>query len=316
MADQKLTQLAEITDLSLDDLLYVVNAPGSTPASKKAPIELLRDLLETAGANTPGGRLTLTSGTPVTTADVASSTSVYYVPFIHDRIPLWDGAKWQAVIFTEKTLALGTVTNALPYDVFGYLSSGSLALEKLAWASDTARATAITIQGGRYCKAGDKTRLYLGTFRTISTTQTADAAVQRFLWNMYNRRPRRLLKQDNTSHTYNAASFRIWNNTAGHAVELVLGLAEDVLSMGINAQITANALAAFGAISLGFDVTNAEAVQSCSVKNGNTGVIRAGNTIIIHPTAAGYHYVACIEFGNASSAPTFSDYTIIGFVFA
>lgn len=35
MADQKLTQLDAITVATVDDLLYLVDAPGGTPASKK-----------------------------------------------------------------------------------------------------------------------------------------------------------------------------------------------------------------------------------------------------------------------------------------
>jgi hypothetical protein len=40
----------------------------------------------------PGGRLTLTSGTPVTTNDVTGATTIYYVPHNHDQVPLYDGS--------------------------------------------------------------------------------------------------------------------------------------------------------------------------------------------------------------------------------
>ena len=43
-------------------------------------------------------------------------------------------------------LALGTLTSGKPYDVFGYISGGALALELLAWTNDTTRATAVTLQ--------------------------------------------------------------------------------------------------------------------------------------------------------------------------
>ena len=36
----------------------------------------------------PGGRLTLTSGTPVTTSDVTSATTIYYTPAVHNIIVL------------------------------------------------------------------------------------------------------------------------------------------------------------------------------------------------------------------------------------
>jgi len=35
MADKKLTQLDEITSVTPEDIIYIVDSPGGTPASKK-----------------------------------------------------------------------------------------------------------------------------------------------------------------------------------------------------------------------------------------------------------------------------------------
>jgi hypothetical protein len=184
-------------------------------------------------AVTPGGRLTLTSGTPVTTSDVTGATSVYYTPYVHDTITLWDGARWIPVTFTEITHALGTVTSGANYDFFGYLSSGALAIEKLVWTNGTTRATAVTLQDGRYCKSGDKTRLYLGTVRSTSTTATEDSqggtssqvGGKRFVWNMYNRVQRSARVYDGTaSWNYTTATIRQANAATGNKVELLVGL--------------------------------------------------------------------------------------------
>lgn len=78
------------------------------------------------------GRLTLTSGTPITGADVTGATTVYFTPFRGNLISLYDGTKWVTIAFAEKSVAVPSSTNTL-YDVFGYLSSGDLALETLAW---------------------------------------------------------------------------------------------------------------------------------------------------------------------------------------
>lgn len=59
--------------------------------------------------------------------------------------------------------------------------------EHAAWTDDTTRATAVTLQDGRYCKSGDKTRLLLGTFSTTSATTTEDSDRNRHLSNVYNR---------------------------------------------------------------------------------------------------------------------------------
>jgi hypothetical protein len=164
---------------------------------------------------TPGGRLTLTSGTPVTTSDVTAATSIYYTPYVSNVIALWNGARWQPVEFSEYTLALGTISNATPYDVFAYLNAGAFACELLAWTNDTTRATAITIQDGRYCKSGAKDRLYLGTFYTTATTTTEDSLANRYLWNMYNRVSRGMSSPQGTSHSGNTFGPRNWNNGSG-----------------------------------------------------------------------------------------------------
>jgi hypothetical protein len=186
----------------------------------------------------PGGRLTLTSGTPVTTSDVTGATSIYYTPYVSNVISLWTGARWQPIEFSEYTLALGTLTSGKPYDVFAYLSSGVLALEMLAWTNDTTRATAITIQDGRYCKSGDKTRLYLGTFYTTATTTTEDSAANRYLWNAYNRAPHAQASAVGTSHT-NQNQSRLWNGGSGTLprCQLVVGLATDTRPFGACARL-------------------------------------------------------------------------------
>lgn len=53
----------------------------------------------------PGGRLTLTSGTPVTTSDVTNAATLYYTPYIANTIGLWNGISWQNLTFLETSLA-------------------------------------------------------------------------------------------------------------------------------------------------------------------------------------------------------------------
>lgn len=268
-----------------------------TPSNLMAVLDLINFV--------PGGRLTLTTGTPVTTADVTGATSVYYTPYKHDSIMLWNGTYWQAISFAETTLALGTVTSGLPYDVFGYLNSGALALEKLAWTNGTTRATAITLQDGRYCKSGDKTRLYLGTLYTTSTTQTEDSASKRFLWNMYNRVERALSCVDATNTwEYTTATWRAANNntTTGQGrVELCVGLAEDPLH-AIHQGLAYNASAAGVATGIAIDATNTNHAQvygGFADASGNQISCVYGGTV-----AAGYHYVQRTEISAAAGTTT------------
>lgn len=174
----------------------------------------------------PGGRLTLESGVPVSASDQTAKTNVYYTPFVHNVVPLWDGYKWVPVEFGETTLALGTLTSGKPYDVFGYMSSGVLALESLVWTDDATRATAVTLQDGRYCKSGDKTRLLLGTFYTTSSTTTEDSALNRYVGNAYNGVERNLsLVTGDSGHTWTGTSgIRAYNNSSANRVGVMFSV--------------------------------------------------------------------------------------------
>lgn len=133
-------------------------------------------------------------------------------------IQLWNGYRWDLVTFTEKTLALGTITSGQGYDVFGYLSSGTLAVELLAWTNTTTRATAVTRDDGRLIKSGDKTRLLLGSFETISTTTTTDTETRRYLSNVYNQVHRPMTQCPGYSDGNSVTSYTL--NSINNFVEL------------------------------------------------------------------------------------------------
>lgn len=268
-------------------------------------------------AAVPGGRLTLTSGTPITTSDVTGATSVYYTPCTHDRIMLWNGTAWQYYTFTEKTLAIGTVTSALPYDVFGYLSAGALVLEKLAWTNGTTRATAITLQDGRYAKSGDKTRLYLGTFYTTSTTTTEDSGGgtssqvggKRFLWNMYNRVARPLAVIDTTdTWSYTTDTIRQANGASGNKVEFVLGLSQSEVVASVRGSVNLVSNTTRGAkIGVGVDSTTAfSGLVQQAFNDGAASLIFSLSGEYRGLMAVGYHYLAWCEKGGSAGTSTFT----------
>ena len=264
---------------------------------------------------TPGGRLTLESGVPVSTTDQSAKTTIYYTPFVHNTILLWDGADWVPTTFTETSLALGTLTSALPYDVFGYLSSGALVLESLAWTNGTTRATAVTLQDGRYCKSGDKTRLLLGTFYTTSTTATADSELTRYVSNVYNRVLKRLISPITStySHTYTTATWREWNNGTGVTrPQWVSAMAADIATFGFVANMSAAAAQINGYLNVQVDGTDGTARLSA------TNFLDYGQNVVVTANlpstqiAAGKHCVALIEYGN--SGTTYYSADILGAV--
>jgi hypothetical protein len=266
-----------------------------------------------SGGSSPGGRLTLESGMPVSTTDQVGKTSIFYTPCRGNQIALWDGTAWSAYTFAEITLPLGTLTAALPYDVFARQVAGVVTLDVLAWSSATARATAVTLQDGRYCKSGDKTRLYLGTFYTTSTTTTEDSAGgvttqvggKRFLWNYYNRVERDAAVIETTaSWAYTTDTWRQANGATGNKVEFVIGIAEDVVLASLLA-ITFNNSSSARAFrtSIGLDSTTTPSRIIAGSYNGNAGNVYTSQAPHFSGTpAAGYHYLAWLERGGDGTA--------------
>jgi len=171
----------------------------------------------------PGGRLTLTTGVPVTTIDVHAATTVYYTPYVGDKIAIYNGSDWVFHQFSELSLSLSGYTADKNYDIWIYDNAGTLTLDSTVWTNDTTRATAITRQDGVYVKSGDAIRRYLGTIRTTSTTgQCEDSKQRRLCWNFYNKENRFIEYNNATSHTY-GGTYRGWNNSNIHFVEWVSG---------------------------------------------------------------------------------------------
>lgn len=257
----------------------------------------LANALETAMQGmTPGGRLTLESGVPVSTTDQTAKTTIYYTPYIHNTIPLWDGSEWEPTTFTEKSLAIGTLTSGKPYDVFGYLNAGQLVLELLSWTSDAARATAVTLQDGRYCKDGDKTRLLLGTFYTTSTTTTEDSYNNRYVANVYSKVPRWLKASGATSHTYTTAAWREFNNgasvTRGNFITCV-----DVVAVMVGASCSMSRASA-GVLQFMQPVVDSVTTPSATVGQINGyGLSPVLYSSTFDEVSPGKHFISCSEYG-------------------
>lgn len=274
-----------------------ISLTSAAVVSLIAPAELFDRLERAMQAVMPGGRLTLESGVPVSTTDQTAKTTIYYTPFVHDTIPLWDGARWVPTTFTETSESLGTLTSGLNYDVFGFLSAGVLDLEKLAWTNDTTRATAVTLQDGRYCKSGDKTRLLLGTFRTASTTTTEDSLANRYLSNAYNQVPRRFYANSSASHTYTTGAWREWNaGTSATRVRFVVALPGQSLQINFSANFTRGGAGVCGYANLGYDATDGSANLVTNLGIGDaTSVTTSGVSAL--QAAPGVHYLAVVQYG-------------------
>ena len=245
------------------------------------------------------GRLTLVSGTPVTTADQTAKTTVYFTPYKGNRIAVYDGTNWILKEFTEKSVAV-PATTVTPFDIFIYDNAGTLTLETANWTNDTTRATALTTQDGVYVKSGATTRRYLGTGRTTgSSGQCEDSLLARFLWNYYNRVSRKQFFSNADSHVYGTATWRQWNASAAAKVEFILGLVEDVYRGDVFGTFTPGTDGNQGWVGLAFDVTNTAHI-ACFSANAQAGRYGGGAPFAGDSLAVGYHYMAGVEFATAN----------------
>lgn len=233
-------------------------------------------------ATDPGGRLTLTSGTPVTTDDLGGATTIYYVPYKSDKVPLYDGTAWalhsigssglsQAVSDATKSPA-AVVLNTC-YDLFVWSDSGTIRLSRgPAWFSVSLRGTGagtteLERVNGRYVNRvsisngpGAQRGLYVGTVRTGEAAQIRDALDTRHVWNMYNRVRRSMRALDSTnSWNYTTDTFRFANGDSANALDLVVGIAEDTVTAVHMATVSNEVPGALMVAAIGLDLSTVAA---------------------------------------------------------
>lgn len=290
---------------------------------------------------TPGGRLTLVAtsagvSTPVMTSAQTGKTLVYYTPYAHDLVPIWNGTSFVPTSFAELSndLTASSTGKAGPaacttnsnYDFFVWSDSGTTRLTRgPAWTSDTARGTgagttqisrsangiltnAVAITNGPAAGYGT----YVGTIRTDGSSQANwqpgavavnGTAALLNVWNMYNRVLCRGMIGDNTdSWTYSPTTIRAANNSSTMRVSFIMGQQEDSF-LAAYCAMGANGAGQFS-IGVGVDVTNA--FSGRAPKGGNS----AGNHNIcgqVEQQLLGFHFMSACEQSDTSSSTFYGD---------
>lgn len=230
-----------LKDAGLQTQWTVDNFPsGSAAASTTSDL---------ANAMDPGGRLSVSSGTPVTTSDVLEAATVFYVPYKNNKVPLYDGSEWALhAIATElsqscsdNTKSPAAAATGQVYDMFVWNDAGTLRLSRgPLWSSPgSARGTGagtteLERLNGRYVNKQSISNgpaaqrgLYVGTIR-ISVSGVDDSIAGRHCWNAYNRVRRAMRRGEATSSwTYSTTTWRAANNDPGNQLAFVIGLSED-----------------------------------------------------------------------------------------
>jgi hypothetical protein len=257
----------------------------------------------------PQGYLTLTSGTPIITADVISAAAVYYTPYVGNFVPIYDGSILAQTLFSELTLTLSGTGHALNtiYDVFAFIIPATTTVQigtGPAWATSTAGAgdrgtgagtTELTRVGGLLTNAQSMTARNGGTTYTIPANQATylgsifiDGTAGQVtchrswgqsrksgVWNAYNRQRIYLQAGDSTaSWNYTTGTIRASNNSSANSLTTFCGLAEEFydLRFGQTIQITtADAANTEGSNAIGWNSTTAISGRRGIVGEGGGG---------------------------------------------
>ena len=253
-------------------------------------------------------RLTLTSGTPVTTSDVTGATTIYASPYKGNSIGLYDGTNWHVRTSAEFSLALGTLTSGKPYDVFCYDNAGVPTLEFLVWTNATTRATALTLQNGVLVKTGATTRRYLGTFYTTAATTTEDSENKRLLYNYYNRvAKKQRLVNGTDSWNYTTATIRQAEGSTANQLLVLQGVSENIVDYEIRAAASNTNVGVAIRVGIGIDTTtvfepfSVYSITESQVASRITPLYACYRGYL----TAGYHVISWNEYSFNSGTTTF-----------
>ena len=284
---------------------------------------LIKSLLYFVEPQTCNGRLTLSTGVPVPTTDIANSASVFFTPYTGNRIALYaQSCGWRLYAFSELTLNIAALGNAKNFDIWIYDDAGTLKLAYTEWTNATLRATALVQQDGVLVKSGAPGYRYLGTIRTSAAGKCDDTVLKRFVWNNYNKTSRKLKVIDATdSWTYATAAWRQWNNSAANQVAFVIGINELPVKLTFLAFAYNGAAALSARIGIGLDRSNA--VDADLFSAFPVVPLNSSTPVSIFYTGfpgIGYHFLSLMEYSTAGTttffgdngAPTLNQYGAIG----
>lgn len=312
------------TDDIADGLSQCVTRDGQSPATANLPMGGFK-LTGLAAGTTNGdsvrfeqlagvapyglcnGRITGTSGSPVTTGNVTAIETIYFTPYGGDGIALYNGSAWIGQSFAETSIDVPDATNC--YDLFGYSNGGVFTLELTAWTNPTTRATALTVLNGVLVKNGAPTRRYLGTIycTTAGNGQTEDSETNRFIWNYYNRvrKPMRATEATN-SWNYTTATIRQANNSPANQLNFVIGVDEDMVSADILVFATNTNASVAVQVGVGLDSVTAFTSGGLFPNSGlnAAGAVSAVTASLKTYSGVGLHYLAWLEYSVATGTTT------------
>ena len=286
---------------------------------------------------TPGGRMTLTSGSPTLgSTGVIAATSVYYDPYLSGMVPVWTGGYWTPYQFNELTMLLSDATQSPTaavanacYDAFVWSNgAGSLVFSRgPTWVTQTSRGYTLNrVQGmltnptnipnGPLAGYG----LYVGTLCTDSTGGTVTynplpaptsggptGGAWIGFWNYYNRIYQIGQIQDSkTSWTYAGVPWRASDNSNNNRITVVAGFQDDGVVVEFNDQMVVSSNE--GNLSIGLNSTTTASVYANNSGFYLASVVGGANVTSGYENVnqLGLNYYQALESASGGSSVTFA----------
>jgi hypothetical protein len=300
----------------------------------------------------PGGRLTMNAGVPVNFTSGAPSSNLYYAPYVHPFVPIFNGSSVQMYQFASSLNdhlgllinlnASASWPNGIVADVFVILNAGVLTLATLQWSTPSVRAMTLSVFGGFLTNSGATNMLispagvvstvavaanqatFLGSFFTsgpglVPWQFPAAATAGSFgVCNYYNQALFTGFVTDNAaSYTYTTNTYRQAGSHAYNSISMVQTSSERAVTLtyAVSGQILGVA-GAFEQFGIGVNSTTASGVAPLVVTNPSASALTfaaAVNSLSFSIT--GFFNATANETGDGTHANTFNFLNINQFGF-
>lgn len=301
--------------------------------SKAIYIALLALFCTAALADSPGGRLTLVSGVPVTVADISGAAVAYFTPAAPGAaVPITtDGVNFTMVPFAELSNinANSAVGNAGPaplganqmVDFFLWSNAGTITFTRgPAWSSDNIRANDLHMVNGIWVNNQAITNgpaaglgTYVTTCRSNAASQLVDTASTRWCWNAYNWQRRQLKRIDAAGpFAYNnTQQWQRYNNNPSNQLDFVIGLVGTTVALTEMVGATYNGNQGSPLIGIFIDgASQPDVFLYCLVSPSFAAVSVLPD--VIAPTAPGRHYAAAYQIGGGPTTTWYGPLVMSG----
>lgn len=290
-------------------------------------------------AISPGGRLTLLSGTAVMGASQTGAGTIYYTPCAGNLVPVTtDGTTFSNRAFSELSQALTDTTKSPAaaaankiYDMFVWDDGGTLRCTRgPAWTNSSTRGYTFTVVNGVPLNTSSVTNgpaalrgTWVGTIATNGSgtcdwtfggAASGGSAASLNVWNAYNRVDVMTTVVDNgAASPYTSTTIRQARASSGNQISFVTGSQEDGAFIDYVGFAGGVASSAFYRMGIGYDVTNAFS-NIYGFHVFSSAVSETMRSDMFVTPAAGTHTIAAVEQGDGTNANTFNQGTL-GFRF-